>query len=54
MPVHVHCVELLHLFLTGLLFHVLEHLVSDVFGKDGEQQTFLLDDIKNSYNTNFQ
>lgn len=54
MSVHVHCVELLHLFLTGLLLHVLEHLVSNVLGKDGEQQTLLLDDITNSYNTKFE
>lgn len=42
MPVHVHGVELLHLLLTGLLLHVLEHLISDVLRKDGEQQTLLL------------
>lgn len=41
MSVHVHGVELLHLFLTGLLLHVLKHLISDVLWKDGEQQTFL-------------
>lgn len=41
MSVHVHGVELLHLFLTGLLLHVLKHFISYVLGKDGEQQTFL-------------
>lgn len=39
--VHVHSVELLHLFLTGLLLHVLKHLISYVLWKDGEQQAFL-------------
>lgn len=39
--VHVHGVELLHLFLTWLLLHVLKHLISYVLWKDGEQQTFL-------------
>lgn len=41
MSVHVHGVELLHLLLTGLLLHVLKHLVSYVLWKDGEQQAFL-------------
>lgn len=49
MSVHVHGVKLLHLLLTGLLLHVLEHLVSDVLGKDGEQQAFLLDRIRHCY-----
>ncbi len=37
MSVHIHSVELLHLFLTGLLLHVLKHLISYVLGKYGEQ-----------------
>ncbi len=41
MSVHVHGVELLHLFLTGLFLHVLKHLISYVLWKDREQQTFL-------------
>lgn len=48
MSVHVHGVELLHLFLTGLLLHVLKHLISYVLGEDREQQTFLLEGIRNS------
>lgn len=48
MSVHVHGVELLHLFLTGLLLHVLKHLISYVFGEDREQQTFLLGGIRNN------
>jgi len=39
--VHVHSVELLHLFLTGLLLHILKHLISYMLWKDGEQQAFL-------------
>lgn len=35
MSVHVHGIELLHLFLTGLFLHVLKHLISYVLWKDG-------------------
>lgn len=43
MAVHVHGVELLllDLLLIGLVLHALQHLVSDVFGQDGQQE-FLL------------
>ena len=37
MAVHVHGVKLLlplHLLLLGLIFHALQHLISDVFGED--------------------
>lgn len=38
MAVHVHGVELLllDLFLIGLVLHALQHLISDVFGQDGQ------------------
>ena len=39
--VHVHGVELLHLFLACFLLHVLQHLVCYVLGEDGQQQPFL-------------
>lgn len=38
MAVHVHGVELLllDLFLIGLVLHALQHLISYVFGQDGQ------------------
>lgn len=37
MAVHVHGVKLLlHLLLLGLVFHALQHLISDVLGEDGQ------------------
>lgn len=39
MAVHEHGVKLLlllHLLLLGLVFHALQHLISDVFGEDGQ------------------
>lgn len=39
MAVHVHGVELLlplDLLLLGLVLHALQHLVSNVFGQDGQ------------------
>lgn len=46
MAVHVHGVKLLlllllHLLLLGLVFHALQHLISDVLGEDGQQEFFL-------------
>lgn len=40
MAVHVHGVKLLllllHILLLGLVFHALQHLISDVLGEDGQ------------------
>ena len=44
MAVHVHGVELLLLLVTalvGLVLHALQHLVSNVFGQDGQQELLL-------------